>query len=190
MRRIITCMLACAQHGSSRAASHEPHEPHDNNIKEPFGKISPRLHESLMVQEMNNISSYFPSLRARLGLLNSKEVDWRSTLCQDASSMPGIFFEHVQPRHSNRGDLRAHRDLQTVPRSATTLQGCFRSLRQTPADQIATVEMQSPLMSEEGTKREGSQGLQHSYDSHRDLVDLRQPCSTCARKMSSSTTVC
>lgn len=44
MRRIITCMLACTQHGSSRAASHEPPESHDNNIEEPRGKISPRFH--------------------------------------------------------------------------------------------------------------------------------------------------
>lgn len=88
MRRIITCMLTCAQHGSSRVASHEPHEPHDNNIEEPCGKISPRLYHSLMMQEMNIISSYFPSLQARLELLTGKETDWRSTFCQDASSMP------------------------------------------------------------------------------------------------------
>lgn len=89
MRRIITCMLACTQHGSSRAASHEPHEPHDNNIEEPCGKNHGGfMNLSLTMQEMNNISSHFPSLQARLKLLNSKETDWRSTLCQDASSMP------------------------------------------------------------------------------------------------------
>jgi hypothetical protein len=88
MRIIIACMLACAQHGSSRAASHEPHERCDNNIEEPCGKISPRLHESSMMQEMNNTSSYFPSLQAHLELLDSKEADWRSALRRDASSTP------------------------------------------------------------------------------------------------------
>jgi hypothetical protein len=41
-----------------------------------------------MMQEMNNTSSYFPSLQAHLELLDSKEADWRSALRRDASSTP------------------------------------------------------------------------------------------------------
>lgn len=84
--------LACAQHGSSRAASHEPHEPLNNDIEQPCGKILPRLHVSLRVHKMSTTSSYFPSLQAGHQSLNSRKADlriygradWRSTLCQDS----------------------------------------------------------------------------------------------------------